>query len=46
VLVAADDVLDQIFGRPLRARRGSAEVVGADVGEDAGERVLGALVSE
>jgi hypothetical protein len=45
VLVAADHVLDQILNSPLRARRGGAELVRADVGKDAGERVLSALVS-
>lgn len=45
LLVAADDVLDQIVDRPLRAGRGAAELVSADVGQERGERVLSALVS-
>ena len=45
VLVAADDVLDQIVNRPFRTWRGGAELARADVGKDAGERVLSALVS-
>ena len=45
MLIAADNVLDQIVNRPLRAGRGSAELVRTDVGKDAGERVLSALVS-
>jgi hypothetical protein len=45
VLVAAEHVLDEILNGPLRARRGGAELVRTDVGKDAGERVLSALVS-
>ena len=43
--VAADDVVDQITDRPFRTRCGRAELVRADAGKDAGERVLRALVS-
>jgi hypothetical protein len=45
VLVAVDDVLDQIINRPLRTWRGSAELVRTDVGKEGGERILSALVS-
>jgi hypothetical protein len=45
VLIARDNVLDQITDRPLRAGRGSAELVRTDVGEEGGERILSALVS-
>src|SRR5262249_28621840 len=45
MLVTADNVFDQVTNRPLRGGRWAAELLGADVGEDAGERSLGALVS-
>jgi hypothetical protein len=45
MLVAADDVFDQIPNGPLRAGRRGAQLVGIEVGKDAGERVLSALVS-
>jgi hypothetical protein len=45
MLIAADDVLDQIINRPLRAGRRGAQLVCTDVGKDAGERLLSALVS-
>jgi hypothetical protein len=45
MLIADEDVLDQITNRPLRAGRGRAELVRTDVGKQDGERILGALVS-
>jgi hypothetical protein len=45
LLVAADDVLDQITNRPLRTWRRGAELIGADLRKDPGERILSALVS-
>jgi hypothetical protein len=43
--VAAHHVLDQVTNRPLRARRGRRELVGRDIGEDAGKNVLSTLMS-
>ncbi|GAQ32207.1 hypothetical protein MPS_0587 [Mycobacterium pseudoshottsii JCM 15466] len=45
MLVAADDVLDQIADRPFRARGRGPKLIRADIGKDTPERVLGTLVS-